>query len=355
MVTTRPGRRRGRRSRGALSLRVALLASTIAFAGALRAQDVRIAAAADTVSRRVGEQARITVTVEYPSGALVRNVGPADSLRGLEIVRVDSGDAAGSGLGPGAGQTLMRVYTVTAFDTGMHVVPPFVAWYTTPSDTTVRRASGLPVTLHFRGVEVDTSAEIRAIKPPLDVPLTFAELLPYAVGIIAAALLAWLVVRLLKKRKRGEAFIPGPPPRPEDEVALEALRSIGSERLWQRGKVKEYHTALSDVLRAYIERRFDVPAMESTSGEILGSGPVSGLGREPLAGLRDLLLRSDLVKFAKFIPAPEENERSFSGAVTFVETTRRKRGADMTPASDAAAGSMTAGAGERPDDVEAAR
>ena len=86
------------------------------------------------------------------------------------------------------------------------------------------------------------------------------------------------------------------------------------------------------MLRTYNERRFEVPAMESTSDEILGSVPIAGLGRETVAGLRDTLLRSDLVKFAKFIPSAEENERSFSGAVSFVETTRRKRGAETPPA-----------------------
>lgn len=312
----------------AAGLSLAMVAAACVLAAPLRAQDVRVGASVDTASRRVGEQARITVTVEYPPGASIRNVGPADSLGGLEIVRVDSGGSAGTGGGTGAGSLLRRVYTVTAFDTGTHVVPPFTAWYATAADTVVRTVSGPPVVLRFRGVDVDTSAEIRAIKPPLGVPLTFGEILPYAVAIVAAALLAWLAVRFLKKRKRGEAFIPGPPPRPEDEVALDALRSIGSERLWQRGKVKEYHTALSDVLRAYIERRFDVPAMESTSEEILGSVPIAGLGREASGVLRDLLLRSDLVKFAKFLPPAEENERSFSGAVSFVEATRRKRGVE---------------------------
>ncbi len=307
--------------------------SALAGVNALLAQEVRLTAFADTNSLRVGEQVRVTVSVEHPDGYLLRNIGPADSLEGLEIVGVDSGVSA-----PGTGGSpFRRIYTFTAFDSGTYVVPPFVAYYSAPSDTAHRSVSGAPIVLFVGGVDVDTSAEIRAIKPPLDVPLTFAEILPYLGAVAAVAALSWLVYYILKKRKRGEKFIPGPVPRPADELALEALRSIEAERLWQRGKVKEYHTSLSDVLRTYIERRFAVPAMESTSDEILSSGPVAGLVPEAVSALRDVFTRSDLVKFAKFVPPPEQNERSFAESVSFVELTRRKRAAETpTPAEVAA-------------------
>jgi len=65
-----------------------------------------------------------------------------------------------------------------------------------------------------------------------------------------------------------------------------------------------------------------MPAMESTSDEILADTPRSGVGEEAVAQLRDVLYRSDLVKFAKFIPGPDENEKSLAEAVSFVELTR---------------------------------
>ncbi len=303
----------------------ALLAVVLLCAAAgrdeLRAQDVRLTAAADTTVLRVGEQVRVTVSLEHPAGFLLRNLGPADSLDGLEIVGVDS---VASSVESGGGQT-RHIFTFTAFDSGTYVVPPFIAYYTTPPETLLRSVSGGPIVLFVRGVDVDTSAEIRAIKPPLDVPLTFAELLPYLLGIVGAVVVIWLVYYILKKRKRGEKFIPGPPPRPADEIALDALRSIAAEKLWQRGMVKEYHTALSDVIRTYIERRFLVPAMESTSDEILADPTIAGLVPDAVAGLRDALTRSDLVKFAKFIPQPEQNERSIAESVSFVELTRKAK------------------------------
>jgi hypothetical protein len=319
-----------------------------AAGGRAFAQDLRLDATADSTAFRIGEQVRVTLSADMPAGFVIRNAGPSDSLGGLEVVSVDSGAVGGNGEGAdGGGAPFRRVYIITAFDSGTHVLPPFVAYYRSGSDTAIRTALSGPIVFTVRGVDVDTSAEIRAIKPPLGAPLTLSEILPYAGAALAAALLAWLAWRFMKKRRRGEKFIPGPPPRPADELALEALRSVDSEKLWQRGKVKEYHTALSEILRTYVERRFAVLAMESTSDEILSSAPVAGLAPEASGALRDVLLRSDLVKFARFIPPPEHNERSFSNSVEFVELTRRAAPAAGTGEAGGAAGEPAAAVGDR--------
>ena len=319
-MVTRPASRGRARGRAAWWLWVALLVGfpTPGGRGAF-AQGAGVTAKADTNAILIGGQVRVSVSVEHPAGTVVRNIGPADSLDGIEIVRVDSVEGSGpAGPGPFA-----RVYTITSFDTGTRVIPPFTAWYGSPSDTAVRSVTGQPLVIVVRGVDVDTSAPIKAIKPPLDAPISLAELLPYLIGAALAALLGWLAYYIVKKRKRGETIIPAAPERPADEIALEALRSIEAERLWQRGLVKEYHSALSDVLRTYIERRCRMPAMESTSDEILSSPAVSALDPGAVAALRDVLSRSDLAKFARFVPPPEQNERSFAASVSFVELTRR--------------------------------
>jgi hypothetical protein len=104
-------------------------------------------------------------------------------------------------------------------------------------------------------------------------------------------------------------------------VALERLRSLQSEQLWQRGKIKEYHSGVTDILRLYIEGRFGFAALESTSEEILTSGPIKSLPEDEREALREILTRADLVKFAKFQPVNEEHERSLRLAVSFVEST----------------------------------
>lgn len=304
---------------GRLLIAPALLAAAAAFS-----QEPSVSARVDTSAFVVGEQIRLTVSVEHAPGDTVRNVGPADSLAGLEIVARGEPERSSAD-----GRVLERIpFTVTAFDSGARVIPPFAVYYTGAGDTAVRSALTSPVAVFVRGVEVDTAADIRGIKPPMGVPITFMEVLPYLLALLAAAGLVRLAYIVMKKRRKGEGFIPGPPPRPPHEVALEALRALESEKLWQRGRVKEYYSGVSDILRAYIERRYAVPAMESTSDETLGFVPIRSLPGSEHDTLRGILIRSDLVKFAKFIPPEVEHESSMTGAVAFVERTRGAEPAD---------------------------
>ena len=91
---------------------------------------------------------------------------------------------------------------------------------------------------------------------------------------------------------------------------------------------------LSSIVRAYIEERFRVRALEQTSEEILEAGAVRALPTEPAAHLRTMLVRADLVKFAKYQPAREEHDASLASAKSFVAQTTPHDGA--TPAAAAA-------------------
>ena len=52
------------------------------------------------------------------------------------------------------------------------------------------------------------------------------------------------------------------------EWVQKRLRDIKNEDLPQKGKYKEYYDAISDCLRAYLEKKYSILAMESTLGEL---------------------------------------------------------------------------------------
>jgi hypothetical protein len=215
-------------------------------------------------------------------------------------------------------------FTLTAFDSGMHVIPPLAFAYRMAADTARKLASTSPIILRVNAVPVDTTQDIKDIKPPLGMPISLAELLPYVIGVLVLAGLVLAVYYVVKKRRSGESlFAPSVPLRPAHEVAMDALSALEAEHLWQRGKVKEYHSLLTEIVRTYVERRFRVLALESTSDEILSFRPIEELERNIRSDLEEILLRGDLVKFAKFQPLAEENERSMHSAMSFVESTTR--------------------------------
>ncbi len=289
----------------------------IVLAGA-NAQDVKVSARVDSGHIVIGDWLPLHVEVLHPPDVTVSLPALPDSFDGLEVVRRDKPTVSKS---PNE-VTESVSFVITTFDSGMHIVPPLPVLFHASGDTTTGTVRTPPVVFKAFGVAVDTSKEIKDIKPPLSVSITFAELLPYIIAIVVAAGVIWLVIYIRKKRKTGEPLIPPPPSRPPDEVALEALRSLDAEHVWQRGLVKEYYSRLTDIVRIYIERRFLVMAMEMTSDEILENLPM--VPAESRDSLRKILVRADLAKFAKYQPLPQEHESSLADSRAFVEETSRK-------------------------------
>ena len=135
---------------------------------------------------------------------------------------------------------------------------------------------------------------------------------------LSAALPVAAVVFLLVRRRRAKTL---PPPPPAHEIAWEALRRLVAAKLIEAGEVERFFTALSAILREYVERRFAVRAPERTTEEFLREAA----GHPALAGRRDGLARflalADLVKFARHAPEESGVQASFTAVKEFVSQT----------------------------------
>ena len=148
-------------------------------------------------------------------------------------------------------------------------------------------------------------------------------------GLGVAALLAVLlvglygVVRYLRQRGRGlgSLFRPAPPLPPHVE-AIKALETLHNQKLWQNSRYKAYYSGLSDILRHYIVRRWNIGALEMTSDEIIEAMRGVELPDKARRDLSSLLRDADLVKFAKAEPDSEQNENDYLKSYYFVEETK---------------------------------
>ena len=139
------------------------------------------------------------------------------------------------------------------------------------------------------------------------------------VGVGGYYLITYMQRRLAKETTD---TVPVEPLRPAEEVALEKLDLIREQKIWQSGQVKEYHTQLTDVVREYIARRFEVSSAEQTSDETLRAMRLMLKEQKDLyEHLRKMLTLADLVKFAKWTTTPDENEMSLRSAYAFVKET----------------------------------
>ena len=92
------------------------------------------------------------------------------------------------------------------------------------------------------------------------------------------------------------------------EKATSLLNNLEKKELWQHGEVKAYYSELTDIVRNYIEEAIEIPAMESTTSELIeGLKMVSqkkkmNLSKDTFDNLLGVLKQADLVKFAKSKP-----------------------------------------------------
>ncbi len=220
------------------------------------------------------------------------------------------------------GMELLQKIQATSFDSGMHTMPVFAFDIISANGDTAHVVTD-PLSFQVLTVPVDTTKAIKDIHGVVDVPFDIGEYIPWILlGLGIAALLIAGIYLWLKRKRPEKPAAPEVPKTPAWQRALEALEEIGKEKAWQSGRDKQYHSAISETLRAYIEEQFQVPALESTTDETLAMVRKVLADQSAIQHLRQILVLADLVKFAKEKPLPAEHERSLEQAKNFVEATR---------------------------------
>ena len=277
-----------------------------------------VSASIDSTTLMLGDQTDLHLQVTHDATEQVTMPVFGEQLQdGIEIVDKTIVDT----LMLSDGRVQLNQYlTLTSFKDSLFAVAPIAV--VSGGDTFWTDPMALNVIQPF---EVDSSLAITDIKDIEKAPI-------YWWGIIRWILLALAVIGLFvgayygvlwyrKHFLKEEEVIEPELLRPADEVALEKLDEIKAQKIWKDGKVKEYQTELTDVVREYIGRRFDVQSTEKTSDETLRAmKPL--IDKELFAKLSKMLQLADLVKFAKWHTTPDENEQALSTAYEFVNETR---------------------------------
>lgn len=300
---------------------VFLTMSTIA--GSMRAQDVAVDARLDTTNMLIGDQIKLNISFNMPLDYRVIWPFYQDTLtKGLEIISqtpVDTMIREHENL-----VNMLQSITITAFDSGQYYIPPLRFRYQPIDDTSYMEVSSMPLYLEVHSMEVDTTKPIKAIKPPLEAPFSIREILPWMLMALGAILITLLIVYVVTriKRKQPVFSIKPKPVLPPDIVAISGLEKLKSKKLWQAGRIKDYYSELTDIIRTYIEDSFEVKAVEMTTDEIIEGMKRTDISTGSLEKLSKTLVLADLVKFAKEKPLPLDNENSMTNCVDFVNETR---------------------------------
>jgi len=216
---------------------------------------------------------------------------------------------------------IQQSFLITAFDSGPHYVPPFM--FKVQSTLLNDSLKSNDLSFFVKVPRVDLTKGPADIKAPFEAPVIFKEIAPWILGIILALAIIFLVIYAINRRRKNKPLFQRPekPKLPPHVIALQELDKLKSDQLWQHDKVKDYYTRLTDIVRNYIEERFELPAMEQTTPEILSSfkEKKSLIDSGSFNDLKVILELADLVKFAKLTPYADDNHVSLNNAYHFVE------------------------------------
>ena len=106
------------------------------------------------------------------------------------------------------------------------------------------------------------------------------------------------------------------------ELALQQLETLKNQELLQKGDVKGYHSALTFIVREYLEKRYGILPLEQTTDEILAQLRKGDFDFSLSQKLGEVLQTADLVKFAKAQPTAEFHETAMATARAFILETK---------------------------------
>ena len=219
--------------------------------------------------------------------------------------------------------SLRKRYRLIAFEVGEFRLDSLGVLYGAEGVTDTAFVDA-PATLLVQTIPADTTqTTIYGIKGPMDTPVMLEEFGGYALyGLFGLAVLASLIYMFtrLKRREQEERVVL--PVEPAHIVAIRALEELHNRKLWQNDRFKEYYTALSDILREYLDGRYGLSAMEMTTDEIMVAIGGLSLNERQCGEVSDVLRECDLVKFAKYIPDADSPEALYYKTYYFVEESK---------------------------------
>lgn len=296
----------------------------------LHAQQVQVSARIDSSSMLIGNQTRIRLTAAYDlkngqpnivwpriGDSLIAKIDVISKSKVVTIV-ADSSH-------PNIRQQVMDII-ISGYDSGYYAIPPFS--FVINGDTANPKLTEAMM-LQILTVHVDTTKAFKDIKGPIQAKFSILDYLPYILygllGLILLAGLIWLIVYSAKKKapvtvvEKPKIIIP------PHIKALQDLEQLALRKLWQEGKIKEYYTGITDILREYLLGRYGITAAEMTSDEIMQAIRRKDITDPMKKKLREILVLADLVKFAKENPLPEDHEFCFNASIDFVNDTAEKK------------------------------
>jgi len=261
----------------------------------------------DTASLRIGEQFNATLKIygsELDSVVLPASENTFDSFELLNNPVLSTYNQEDT--------YIYKNFLLTSFDTGQFILNSVPVFFS-GKDSLFSN----PVSVNFLSFPVDTANKFFDIKPPKKIPFLTKELfvyIPYLLLIVFVLVLVYVFFKYFKRTNHSD-FVLKKTLVPIDVYFLSKLDELLKKDYLDDEQYKEFYTELSEIFRGYLELRFSIPALESSTHELR-------IFLEDLkikeSWVNSFLRNSDIVKFAKGMSSKKESVEFLEKARAFV-------------------------------------
>jgi len=280
------------------------------------AQNINVTASTDTSDYLVGDYIEFSIRAEYSDGVRISPPSLTDNLGQLEVIKVL----------PVSFEKEDNIqqfnYIVSGYDSARVVIPPILITYFIENNSEPQTTQTNEVVVFIHTLEINPSEEIKDVKQPIRIPFDWLFLLFILIIICLVTLIGYVLYKKFKKPVEESRIVKKAPPVPIHIIALRALDKLKSQKLWQQGNVKAYHSEITEIIRRYFEDRYHFNSLEMTTAQsLIVLNRV--MDNQKLIDITSKFLENaDMVKFAKFKPLPSVNEEMMTQAFEIVDKTK---------------------------------
>lgn len=276
----------------------------------------KVTTSVDTTKNKIGAEFKLTIKTDVDTSSKVK-FPEAKNFGALEVIHSYKIDTVRNG----ARYELIKKYGLTQFDSGKYTIqriPVLINGKPFFSDS---------IKVEVNDIQVDTlKQKMYDIKDIAEVESPIETWWIYILIFFAIGTAGYFIYQFIKKRQnqpKAEVIVFKSP----IEKATTLLQQLEIKELWQKGEIKDYYSELTDIARNYIEEEINIPAMESTTSELIDGLRKAAkqkklkLSNETVENLEKVLKQADLVKFAKVKPLDfeiEEDKKRISSSIVII-------------------------------------
>lgn len=258
----------------------------------------------------VGDHITLRLEVRHPANSTVDLPNLDPEWGDFEVVNQTGQDTVTNNDGTAITR---KDYVVSLFAPGSYQTPPLVVTHHVPGAAQPEELGAPVIPLKIDSVLIEGDTELRDLKAQADLPVP--PLWPlFVAGVVALAAVIgggylagqWAYNRWW--RKIPAELFPQPviDTRPPEVIALTELERIETLNLPAQQRFKDHYSLVTDCLRDYIERRYQIPALEQTTQELQNAFRFSAVPGTITGVFLDMFYSSDLVKFARYRPNTDD-------------------------------------------------